>query len=122
MLTLDDIENRLRDTTDARIHFAIVCASKSCPPLAGKAYTGRGLSAALNAQARAFLNDPSKNVFDRGKPARALEDLRLEPRGVRTRRRHASRHTSQSWLGDPGWRAGRKRFRASPNSSITTGR
>src|SRR5262249_17959447 len=34
MMTLDDVENRLRAMKDARIHFAIVCASKSCPPLA----------------------------------------------------------------------------------------
>ncbi|HEY6930511.1 MAG TPA: DUF547 domain-containing protein, partial [Thermoanaerobaculia bacterium] len=30
MLTLDEIENKLRELKDARIHFAIVCASKSC--------------------------------------------------------------------------------------------
>ena len=45
-LTLDEIENRLRETRDARIHFAIVCASKSCPPLATRAYRRAGLSAA----------------------------------------------------------------------------
>jgi hypothetical protein len=67
MLTLDDIENRLRDTKDARIHFAIVCASKSCPPLAPRAYTAAGLNEALEKQGRAFLNDPSKNVIDRSK-------------------------------------------------------
>src|SRR5262249_37545714 len=33
MLTLDDVENRLRDLRDARIHFAIVCAARSSPPL-----------------------------------------------------------------------------------------
>lgn len=75
MLTLDDIENRLRDTGDARIHFAIVCASKSCPPLAGKAYTAAGLSAALDAQARAFVNDPTKNVIDRARVRLALSKI-----------------------------------------------
>ncbi len=65
MLTLDDVENRLRAMKDARIHFAIVCASKSCPPLAGRAYTAAGLDAALDNQARVFINDPSKNRFDR---------------------------------------------------------
>ncbi len=75
MLTLDDIENRLREMKDARIHFAIVCASKSCPPLAGKAYTAAGLSAALNEQARAFLNDPAKNVFDRENTRLALSKI-----------------------------------------------
>ncbi len=65
MLTLDDIENRLRAMKDARIHFAIVCASKSCPPLAARAYTAAGLDAALDTQGRVFVNDPSKNRFDR---------------------------------------------------------
>jgi hypothetical protein len=75
MLTLDDIENRLRDMKDARIHFAIVCASKSCPPLAAKAYRADGLSAALEAQGRAFVNDPSKNVLDRSAGRLALSKI-----------------------------------------------
>jgi hypothetical protein len=65
MLTLDDVENRLRAMKDARIHFAIVCASKSCPPLPARAYTAAGLDAALDTQAQVFVNDPSKNRFDR---------------------------------------------------------
>jgi hypothetical protein len=65
MRTLDDVENRLRAMKDARIHFAIVCASKSCPPLATRAYMAASLDAALDTQARVFINDPSKNRFDR---------------------------------------------------------
>ena len=75
MLTLDDIENRLRDTRDSRIHFAIVCASMSCPPLAPRAYTATGLNEALEKQGRAFLNDPSKNVIDRSKGRVALSKI-----------------------------------------------
>lgn len=75
MLTLDDIENRLREMKDARIHFAIVCASRSCPPLAGRAYTAAGLEAALDAQARAFIGDPSKNVIDRAGARLALSKI-----------------------------------------------
>ena len=75
MRTLDDIENQLRDLRDARIHFAIVCAAKSCPPLAPKAYRADGLSAALDAQARAFVNDRSKNVFDRAGGRIALSKI-----------------------------------------------
>jgi hypothetical protein len=67
MLTLDEIENRLRQFQDARIHFAIVCASKSCPPLASKAYRAEGLSAALDRQGRDFVNDPTKNRIDKAK-------------------------------------------------------
>ncbi|MGH9317713.1 MAG: DUF547 domain-containing protein [Thermoanaerobaculia bacterium] len=75
MLTLDDIENRLRESKDARIHFAIVCASKSCPPLAPRAYTGEGLSEALEKQGRVFVNDPARNVIDRGKGRVALSKI-----------------------------------------------
>jgi hypothetical protein len=67
MVTLDEIENRLRQFQDARIHFAIVCASKSCPPLASKAYRAEGLSAALDRQGREFVNDPTKNRIDKAK-------------------------------------------------------
>ncbi len=75
MLTLDQIENRLREARDARIHFAIVCASKSCPPLAARAYTAEGLSESLDRQGRAFVNDPSKNAMDRAKGRVALSKI-----------------------------------------------
>jgi hypothetical protein len=64
LLTLDDVEGRLRDTRDARIHFAIVCAAKSSPPLLPRAYRAAMLSAELDAQGRAFVRDSSKNVID----------------------------------------------------------
>ena len=32
-VSLNQIENRLRDAGDPRIHAALVCASRSCPPL-----------------------------------------------------------------------------------------
>ncbi|HEY7370233.1 MAG TPA: DUF547 domain-containing protein [Thermoanaerobaculia bacterium] len=60
--TLDEIEKvDLKAFGDPRIHFAIVCASASCPPLAATAYRPEGLDAALDRQARAFVNDPRKN-------------------------------------------------------------
>lgn len=72
MLSLDDIEARLREARDARIHFAIVCASKSCPPLLGRAYRAATLSSDLDAQGRAFVRDSAKNVID---PARGILSL-----------------------------------------------
>ncbi len=75
MLTLDDIENKLREMRDARIHFAIVCASKSCPPLAPRAYTAAGLNEALERQGRAFVNDPSRNIVDRARGRVALSKI-----------------------------------------------
>ena len=75
MLTLDAIENKLREAKDSRIHYAIVCASRSCPPLASKAYVAEGLSAALDRQGREFVNDASKNQIDRAKGRVALSKI-----------------------------------------------
>ncbi|MFN2385699.1 MAG: DUF547 domain-containing protein [Thermoanaerobaculia bacterium] len=75
MLTLDEIENELRATGDPRIHFGIVCASKSCPPLAPKAFTAANVDAALDRLGREFVNDPSKNVVDRAAGKVALSKI-----------------------------------------------
>ena len=74
-LSLDAIENKLRALSDARIHFAIVCVSESCPPLLARAYTAERISAALDRQARAFVNDPKKNVIDRKSGRIALSKI-----------------------------------------------
>jgi hypothetical protein len=67
-IALERLENDvIRPFKDPRIHFAIVCASKSCPPLRGEAYVADRLDAQLDDQARRFVNDPSKNRFDKGK-------------------------------------------------------
>lgn len=65
-LSLDDIEHRiLRERfQDPRIHFAIVCASRSCPVLRDEAYRGRDLDAQLDEAARSFLRDPARNRYD----------------------------------------------------------
>lgn len=75
MLTLDEIENKLRESKDARIHFAIVCASMSCPPLKPAAYTADGLSAALDRQGKAFVNDATKNLVNKDKDRLALSKI-----------------------------------------------
>jgi len=64
-LSLDDVENRLRELADPRFHFAIVCVSQSCPPLLPRAYTAADVSAEFDRQGREFVNDPKKNVIDR---------------------------------------------------------
>lgn len=64
-LSLEDIEHRrLRLMGDARIHFAIVCASLSCPRLSSRAYLPETLDTQLDAAAELFLNDATRNVFD----------------------------------------------------------
>ena len=46
---------------DARIHFAVNCASVSCPKLSNKAFNSSSLEKHLNDMTMAFLNDASKN-------------------------------------------------------------
>lgn len=64
-MTLDQIEHEwLRaKLKEPRIHFALVCAARSCPPLRAEAYRGDVLDAQLDEQARAFLNDRERNRF-----------------------------------------------------------
>jgi hypothetical protein len=59
-VTLDDIEHRILRPTfrDARIHFAVNCASVSCPPLAVEPYRAATLDEQLDAAARRFLASP----------------------------------------------------------------
>ena len=47
------------------IHFAIVCASRSCPKLRSFAYLPEQLDQQLDDSARGFINDPTRNRFDR---------------------------------------------------------
>jgi hypothetical protein len=57
LLSLDEVENKMirEGFKDARIHFAINCAAKSCPPIRPEAFTGAKLDAQLDDQARRFL-------------------------------------------------------------------
>ncbi len=61
--SLNDIEHNIlrKEYFDARLHFVLVCAAKSCPKLLNKAYTAQNLSAEMDNQARIFINDTSKN-------------------------------------------------------------
>lgn len=64
--SLNDVENRiLRPMGDARIHFAIVCASVGCPPLHNHAFTAETLNATLDQLADAFVNSGRNTTFDR---------------------------------------------------------
>jgi hypothetical protein len=60
LLSLNDVENdKIREGfKDPRIHFAINCAAKSCPPIRTVAFDGERLDAQLDEQARLFLNGP----------------------------------------------------------------
>ncbi|MGJ8688220.1 MAG: DUF547 domain-containing protein [Gammaproteobacteria bacterium] len=62
-LSLDDIEHEtLRKLGEPRMHFAIVCASLSCPNLRNEAYTAEKLDQQLEDQTRTFLNNETKGL------------------------------------------------------------
>jgi hypothetical protein len=59
---LNDIEHEiLRKMNEPRIHFAIVCASVSCPKLQNEAFTALNLEEQLTNATKEFLKDTSKN-------------------------------------------------------------
>ncbi|RFP66429.1 DUF547 domain-containing protein [Hymenobacter lapidiphilus] len=61
--TLNDIEHRIirKQFDDNRIHYALVCAAMSCPPLRQEAYVGARVQEQLADQGRSFINNPRKN-------------------------------------------------------------
>jgi len=65
LLTLDDIEHEIlrAEYKDPRVHFAVNCASKSCPPLISEPYRGSTLDSQLDDATRAFINDPKSNYL-----------------------------------------------------------
>ena len=54
----------LRPLGESRIHFAIVCASRSCPKQTSEAYDPARLEQQLDAGAWEFVNDATRNRFD----------------------------------------------------------
>ncbi|HKI79936.1 MAG TPA: DUF547 domain-containing protein [Ignavibacteriaceae bacterium] len=64
--SLNDIENNIlrKKFDEPRVHFALVCASVSCPLLMQEAFSGEKLNSQLDQQARLFLNDTTKNSFN----------------------------------------------------------
>jgi hypothetical protein len=58
-LSLNDIENGIlrKLWRDPRIHYAVNCASGSCPNLIPHAFTGRNLETLLDQGAQGYIND-----------------------------------------------------------------
>lgn len=67
--SLNQIENEILrpEFKDARIHFALNCAARSCPPLYNKAFTAKNLERALEQRTRQFVNDARFNAISAGK-------------------------------------------------------
>jgi hypothetical protein len=89
LVSLDDIESLLRQTGDPRIHAALVCAARSCPPLRREAYSGTQIESQLEDNTRRWLADPGLNRFDAGGRADVSpifkwyrEDFESQPAGL----------------------------------------
>lgn len=63
IFTLDEIEHGILRPVfrDPRIHFAVNCASKGCPPLQNTPFTGMDLDSQLDRAAQLFINNPEFN-------------------------------------------------------------
>jgi hypothetical protein len=66
-LSLDDIEHEVlrKQFKDPRIHFALVCASRGCPPLPRTAYTGGNVQARLDEEIRRYMSSERGIRIDR---------------------------------------------------------
>ena len=68
-LSLDDIEHEILRPIwkDARIHYAVNCASIGCPDLAPKPYSAEELEPMLEASAQAYINHPRGVKWENGR-------------------------------------------------------
>lgn len=68
-LSLNNIENDIirPQFKEPRIHFAVNCAAKSCPPLLNKAWTEGNLNSNFERQTKAFINNPKYNTITSSK-------------------------------------------------------
>jgi len=63
-LSLGHIEHKiLRKMNEPRIHFAINCASYSCPKLFNKMFTAGNMEQMLEQASKDFVNDTTRNQF-----------------------------------------------------------
>jgi hypothetical protein len=66
--SLEEVEHEiLRKMNEPRIHFAINCASFSCPNLLNEAYTEAKVEKQLESVAKSFVNDKTKNTITANK-------------------------------------------------------
>ncbi|MCG9134308.1 DUF547 domain-containing protein [Candidatus Poribacteria bacterium] len=67
--TLNQIEHDIIRTefVDPRVHFILVCASRSCPPLEKRAFSVADIEERLETATFNFIQDPTKVRLDRAK-------------------------------------------------------
>ena len=74
-VSLDDIENReVRPVFhDARVHFALNCAARSCPPLRAGVYSAERVEAQLDEQVRRYFAGDRVTVDERTDTVRVVQ-------------------------------------------------
>lgn len=74
---LDYVEHEVirKDFKESRIHFAVVCASIGCPQLLNEAFTEAKIDAQLEAGAKAFLSDSTRNRWNKEKNLLELSSI-----------------------------------------------
>jgi hypothetical protein len=65
----------LREMGDPRIHAALVCAARSCPPLRREAYTAERIDEQLDDNTRRWLANPELNRFDQATAGAAVSSI-----------------------------------------------
>ena len=53
-----------KNLSEPRVHFTLVCAAVGCPKLKNRAYTAKAIEAEMEAAAKGFLTDATKNRVD----------------------------------------------------------
>jgi len=68
-ITLDALEKEVIIPTfkDPRVHVALVCGARSCPPILARAYRGDDLDKVLDENMKRFVADRSRNPIDDAK-------------------------------------------------------
>lgn len=75
-MSLHKLEHEiLRPLGEPRIHFAIVCASRSCPKIRADAFSAAKLENQLEENARGFVNDTTRNRFDAGAKSAQISEI-----------------------------------------------
>jgi len=66
LLSLGDVEHQIlrKEFDEPRIHFAINCASKSCPRVIQIPYTAKNLNNLLERQTKEYINNPELNNIE----------------------------------------------------------
>jgi hypothetical protein len=71
VMDLNNVEHGIlrKEFKEPRIHYAVNCASVSCPILRNEAYTAAKLNTQLDDQGKLFFNDSSRNKISSSKEA-----------------------------------------------------